>query len=88
VVVFRGRSLRGAALLYAGRAILDQGQKRWERLTAEERSQLTRLLKLSRGRPSNLNAAERDDLSRLIRKANGGGEHGGGGPPDAAGRPR
>lgn len=79
--MFRGRSLRGAALLYAGQAIFDQGRKRWDRLTAEEQSELKRLLKLSRGRPSSLSAAERDDLRRLIRRANDRGEDAGGGSP-------
>jgi hypothetical protein len=68
------RSLRGAALLWAGRQILDHGRKRWDRLTPQEQSELQRLIKASRGRPSNLTAAERDEVNRIVRKAMSGGD--------------
>jgi hypothetical protein len=69
VPLFGRRSLRGAALLWAGRQVIEHGRKRWNRLTPEEQSELQRLIKLSRGRPSNLSAAERDEVNRIVRKA-------------------
>ncbi len=51
--------------------LLDAGRianEHWRRLTPAERSKLTRLLRKSKGRPSNLTDRERADVRSLVSK--------------------
>jgi hypothetical protein len=43
-------------------------KRHWDMLTPAERSQLQRLVRKSKGRPSNLSVAERLIVRRLVRK--------------------
>lgn len=51
--------------------VLDAGRvanEHWRRLTPAERSKLTRLLRKSKGRPSNLTERERADVRSIVSK--------------------
>jgi hypothetical protein len=61
----RTRSLPWAAALQAGIVL----RSRWNALSEKDRTRLVRLLRESRGRLSNLSAKERDELRRLVGKA-------------------
>jgi hypothetical protein len=43
-------------------------KRHWDKLTPAERRQLQRLVRKSKGRPNNLNVAERVSVRRLVRK--------------------
>ncbi len=43
-------------------------KEHWDKLTAAERRQLQQLVRKSKGKPSNLNMAEKAMLRRLVRK--------------------
>jgi hypothetical protein len=43
-------------------------KRHWDKLTPEERRSLARLVRKSRGRPSNLSLRERNQLRRLVAK--------------------
>jgi hypothetical protein len=43
-------------------------KRHWDKLTPAERRQLQRLVRKSKGKPSNLNMAERVIVRRLVRK--------------------
>ena len=60
----RLKALPWAALAQAGVAI----GKRWRSLSSKERERLTRLLRDSGGRPSNLTEKERKELRKLAGK--------------------
>jgi hypothetical protein len=61
------RTVHWAWLLEVARAApLLKGH--WDRLTPAERRQLQRLIRKSKGRPSNLNLVERATVRRLVRK--------------------
>jgi hypothetical protein len=61
----RIKSLPWAAALQAGMVL----RSRWKRLSQNDRDRLIRLMRGSRGRLSNLSGRERNELRRLVRKA-------------------
>jgi hypothetical protein len=61
----RTKSLPWAAALQAGMVL----RSRWRALSDKDRARLIRLMRDSKGRLSNLSAKERDELRRLVRKA-------------------
>jgi len=61
----RGKSLPWAAALQAGMVL----RSRWRGLSQKDRDRLIRLMRDSRGRLSNLSGRERNELQRLVRKA-------------------
>lgn len=63
--------LRGASWPHVAYWIGKKGHRAWQRLDAEDRNQLQSLLTKSRGRYSNLEHSERDEVSRIVRKARG-----------------
>jgi hypothetical protein len=66
----RGAAVRAfpwARLLAAARAAVAT-KRHWDKLTPVERKQLVRLVRKSRGRPSNLSLRERNQLRRLVAK--------------------
>jgi hypothetical protein len=48
-----------------------EGRRRWERLSRREQAELKRIVRKSRGLPTNVTASERDELRRLVWKALG-----------------
>jgi hypothetical protein len=61
----RTKSLPWAAALQAAIVLL----RRWTALSQKDRDRLIRLTRDSRGRLSNLSGRERDELRRLVRRA-------------------
>ncbi|MBV9605129.1 MAG: hypothetical protein JO027_08480 [Solirubrobacterales bacterium] len=57
-----------ARLVLAGRIVL-LAREHWHRLEPGERRQLITLVRRGHGRPRNLSPADRDELARLIHKA-------------------
>jgi hypothetical protein len=49
--------------------VVQEGRRRWERLSKREQQELTRIVRKSRGRPANLTRREREELWRIVRKA-------------------
>lgn len=68
-LVARGRRVNWKLVLAVGARIVQEGRKRWDRLSERERRELTRIVRKSKGRPSNLLAPEREELWRIVRKA-------------------
>jgi hypothetical protein len=66
-----GRLGRWSLMFALARLIVREGRKRWGNLRADERSELSRLVKTSKGRQSRLSPAEQEELGRLVRKASG-----------------
>ncbi len=62
------RALPLARLVAAGQVVL-LARRHWQRLEPAERRRLMTLVRRGRGRPGNLSALERAELSRLIAKA-------------------
>jgi hypothetical protein len=63
--VDRARSLPWAALLQAGAVV----HGRWRRLSDKDRARAMQLLRKSQGRITKLGSKEREELRRLVRKA-------------------
>jgi hypothetical protein len=61
----RAKGLPWAAALQAGMVL----RSRWRGLSQKDRDHLIRLMRDSRGRLSNLSGRERNELRRLVRKA-------------------
>ena len=59
--------LKGAPWLLVIQAAMS-ARDRWGVLTAAERADLTRLLRVTKGRPGNLTALEKRELRRLVGK--------------------
>ncbi len=57
-----------ARLVLAGKIVL-LARKHWHRLEPTERRRLISLVRQGHGRPKNLSAGDRDELIRLIHKA-------------------
>jgi hypothetical protein len=51
--------------------LAERGRERWARLSRREQQELTRMVRVSRGRRGNLTAREQADLRRLVWKALG-----------------
>jgi hypothetical protein len=64
----RSRFLARRLWLVAGLEIAWIARRHWRRLESDERSRLVELAKKSRGRPSRLSAAERDEAAELLEK--------------------
>jgi len=60
---------RAAVVLAIAEALLAARAHLLERLTPEERARMIEIVKRSKGRPSNLTQAEKDELKALISKA-------------------
>ncbi|HEV2922797.1 MAG TPA: hypothetical protein VGW98_02100 [Solirubrobacteraceae bacterium] len=61
----RAKRLPWAAALQAGMVL----RSRWKALSQKDRDRLIRLMRDSRGRLSNLSGRERNELRRLVRRA-------------------
>jgi hypothetical protein len=68
-LVARGRSVQGLALYETARLIYTHGKRLWDNLEPDERQDLGRLVRKSKGRRSNLTDGERDQLRSLVKKA-------------------
>ena len=62
----RGRGMPWLTALSVARQVVERGHSGWSALTPAERSELTRLVRASRGRPGALTARDRDELRRLV----------------------
>lgn len=60
--------LRGGPALWAGQQILKHAHRRWKDLPEDDRRELTRLVRKSKGRRENLTPAERDEVGRIVRR--------------------
>jgi DNA primase len=60
----RIKNLPWAAALQVGMVL----RSRWRALSEKDRDRLIRLMRDSRGRPSNLGGRERNEMRRLVRK--------------------
>ena len=68
------RSPRGISwqvLITVALRIVQEGRKRWDRLSQREQREVVRIVRKSKGRASNLSSAERATLRRLVWKAAG-----------------
>ncbi len=65
------RRVRWVYVLEAARWIYAHGREGWERLSAQERRELGRLVRKTRGRPGALTPSEREELRRIVVKAVG-----------------
>ncbi len=65
-LAMRGRGMPWLTALGVARQIVERGHSGWSALTPNERSELTRLVRLSRGRPGGLGPTDRDELRRLV----------------------
>lgn len=65
VSLSRAKALPWAALLQAGMVL----RNRWNKLSEKDRARLVGLLRDSRGRIANLSTKEREELRRLVGKA-------------------
>jgi hypothetical protein len=69
-----GRALRHAKRLpwlELGALFAREFKQAWDRLTPQERHELNALMRKSRGRPSNLTAAERQHLRKILQRGVG-----------------
>lgn len=62
------RAIPLARLVIAGKIVL-LARQHWHRLEPDERRRLIVLVRRGHGRPKNLSSADRDELARLIHKA-------------------
>ncbi|MFM9043761.1 MAG: hypothetical protein ACKOPI_06465 [bacterium] len=60
---------RAAVVLAVAEALLAAKDHIWDRLTTEERARIYEITAKSKGRPSNLSQAEKDELKALVQKA-------------------
>lgn len=67
-LVKAARAIPLARLVVAGKIVL-LAREHWHRLEPAERRRLIRLVREGHGRPSNLSPRDRDELARLIHKA-------------------
>jgi len=65
------RRVRWIYVLESARWIYAHGREGWERLSAQERRELGRLVRKTRGRPGSLTRSEREELRRIVVKAVG-----------------
>ena len=65
------RRISWQVVLGIGLRIVQEGRRRWGRLSQREQRELTRIVRKSRGRAGNLTAGERSELRRLVWKAAG-----------------
>jgi hypothetical protein len=65
------RRLPWQLILTVGLRIAQEGRRRWDRLNQREQREVVRMVRKSRGRPSNLTERERVALRRLVWKAVG-----------------
>jgi len=65
-LAMRGRGMPWLTALSVARQVVERGHSGWSALTPAERSELTRLVRASRGRPGALTARDRDELRRLV----------------------
>ncbi len=63
------RRIPWAAALQAGIWLVRHGRERLNRLPPSERRELYEIVRISHGRPSNLNHRQRERLRVLVRKA-------------------
>jgi hypothetical protein len=68
-LVARGRRIPWQMILAVALRVVQEGRKRWERLSRREQQELTRIVRKSRGRPARLSERERQELWRIVRKA-------------------
>ena len=68
-LVARGRRIPWQMILAVALRVVQEGRKRWERLSTREQQELTRIVRKSRGRPARLSERERQELWRIVRKA-------------------
>jgi hypothetical protein len=68
-LVTRGRAIPWLALYQSAKWIYEHGRRAWRNLEPSERERLGGLVRKSKGRRSNLNARERDELWSLVKKA-------------------
>ena len=69
----RAALLRWKLLYDAGRWLFEHGRRFWGNLSQDERSDLGRLIRASKGRRANLTASEYERLKLLVRKGFTGG---------------
>jgi hypothetical protein len=65
------RKLPWQAILAIAVQVVQEGRKRWERLSKREQADLQHLVRKSKGLPNNLKPAERAELRRIVWKAAG-----------------
>jgi len=70
-VVQVARRVRWVYVLESARWIYAHGREGWERLSAQERRELGRIVRKTRGRPGSLTPREREELRRIVVKAVG-----------------
>ena len=70
-LVARGRRIPWQMVLAVALRVVQEGRKRWERLSKRDQQELTRIVRKSKGRPARLTEHERQDLWRIVRKAAG-----------------
>ena len=68
-LVARGRRVPWRRVLAVGMAVVQEGRRRWSRLSAREQQELTRIVRKAGGRSGRLTDRERQELWRLVRKA-------------------
>ena len=68
-LVARGRTVQWLALYEAAKMVYGHGKRVWDNLEPDDRQNLGRLLRKSKGRRSNLSDRERDELWSLVKKA-------------------
>ena len=66
-----GRLTKWTLLFSLARFAVREGRKRWGRLDSDERGELTRLVKTSKGQQSRLTPEEQAEMRRLVKKASG-----------------
>ena len=65
------RRIPWQVVLSVGLRIVQEGRRRWERLSQREQRELARIVRKSRGRAGYLTPGERAELRRLVWKAAG-----------------
>jgi hypothetical protein len=68
-LIARGRQVRWQLVFAIAMRVVEEGRKRWDRLSKHEQQALTRILRKSKGRPSRLTERERQELWHIVRKA-------------------
>jgi len=65
------RNVQWAVVMRVAMRIAQEGRRRWDRLSAREQREVTRLVRKSKGRPANLTPSERTELRGIVWKAGG-----------------
>jgi len=65
------RKVEWVYVLEAARWLYTHGRRSWDRLSERERRELSRLVRKTRGNPTNLSASERAELQRIVLRALG-----------------